>query len=172
MKLRVNRILKYVVVDGHNLRLTVFTQGCEHHCVGCHNPQTHDPCGGYNLDLEEILKEIKNTPYIRGVTISGGDPLYQYDSTMELCRRIKEETQHDIIMYTGYIFEDIQKNFPKILNFVDFIVDGPFLEELKTPDLYFMGSSNQRYIDVRRSLQEGSIVQRSDYCLAKVEQIG
>lgn len=158
MMLRLNNIIKYTVVDGHGVRLSIYTQGCPHNCPGCHNPQTHDAESGQLVDLKGIMTVIENTPYISGVTVTGGEPLMQYEAVTELCRLVKERTDLNITIYTGYQYEEVAEKFPLILEHADFVVDGPYLREQKSYDLYFVGSSNQRYIDVKKTKDAGNVV--------------
>lgn len=158
MMLRVNSIIKYTVVDGHGVRLSIYTQGCQRNCPGCHNPQTHDFNNGQSMDLEAIMTEIENTPYISGITVSGGEPMAQHEAVTELCRLIKERTNLNIAVYTGYMYDEVAESFPLLLNQIDFLIDGPYLKEQRSYDLYFVGSSNQRYIDVEKTRATGDIV--------------
>ena len=160
--IRVNKIVKYTTTDGHGLRYSVYTQGCEHKCAGCHNPQTHDLNGGFDMNIQDVIDDIKTMPYITGVTVTGGDPLNQYKPTLELCHLIREHFNYDIILFTGYTYEEIRKKFPEILTAVDYIVDGKFEQDKANPNLYFRGSSNQQYIDVRKTALTGEIVTRDN----------
>lgn len=142
------------VVDGQGLRYAIFVQGCIHHCKGCHNPETHDPDGGYVKNIDEIISDIDNYKGVRGITLSGGDPLYsaRYPEVLELCRKYKDKNPDKTVwLYTGYRFEEISNI--DILEYIDVMVDGRFDINLKSLDLKFRGSSNQRVIDVRKSLE-------------------
>jgi len=156
--IRVNRILKYTTADGRGLRYSLYTQGCLHKCEGCHNPQTHSPQGGIVMSVEEIAEDILNTPHITGITVTGGDPLYQYEAVTELCRSIRENSNLNIILYTGYTYEVIEQMYTDILSFVDYIVDGKFEKSLAVAGLYFRGSSNQNFIDVRATCAASQMV--------------
>lgn len=167
--MRISGIVKDSIVDGPGLRLSVFFQGCSHNCKGCHNPDTHNPEGGYEESIIKILDMIKEDPLIAGVTLSGGDPLEQPISCYNLCKRIKEfDPKLSIWLYTGYTYEYIiescNENWSKLLLYIDVLVDGPFIESLKSYELLFKGSSNQRLIDVQKSRNSDSIVlYQSDY---------
>ena len=158
MKIRIAALVNDSIVDGPGLRYAVYTQGCLHHCKGCHNPQTHDINGGYETDTEDIWREISENPLLSGITFSGGDPLLQPRPLAELAKKAGEEGL-SIWCYTGWVWEDLlKKNDPDImalLSDIDVLVDGPFLSEQRTLELPFRGSKNQRLIDVQRSLRSG-----------------
>lgn len=161
MMIRVAGFVKESFTDGVGVRYTIFAQGCKHDCAGCHNPDTHDLRGGSLFEIDKIMDEIKECDYLDGVTLSGGDPLYQASGILKLIKRIKEETTLNIWCYTGFKFEDLAKNkdtnLIEILNNIDVIVDGPFIQELRNISLRFRGSSNQRIIDVKKSLKTGEV---------------
>ena len=136
MKIFVKDIIEQTMADGPGLRTSIYCSGCYHHCKGCHNPQTWDLFAGKQIDIEDLLDLIKDEKWSNGVTFTGGDPLYQVEAFTELAKRIKEETNKDIWLYTGFTMS-------KILRYVDHVVDGPFVEELRDIDLKFRGSSNQ-----------------------------
>ena len=148
-----HNITKDDMLNGDGLRVVLWVAGCAHKCKGCHNPITWDPDGGLPFD-EAAKKEIfdqLDKDYISGITFSGGDPLYQVEAFTELARRIKEETGKTIWCYTGYTWETLlAKHDPLVMSLLenlDVLVDGPFVEELRDPDLQFRGSSNQRIIE-------------------------
>lgn len=147
MTVRIQDILFETMADGEGLRTSIYFQGCHHGCKGCHNPQTWDMNGGYEVTIDYLLDLIIDDEFA-DVTFSGGDPLYQCDAVTELARRIKEETNKTIWCYTGFTYEEILDNawLSQILPYIDVLVDGPFVEELKTTELSFRGSSNQRII--------------------------
>ena len=136
------------IVDGPGIRTTIFSQGCPHHCPGCHNPETWDFGCGTEIPVEAIVDIVKSNPLCRGVTFSGGDPLYQVEAFTELARRIKEETGKNIWCYTGFTYEALmkQETMRDCLRFIDTLVDGPFVQRLYDPALHFRGSSNQRIL--------------------------
>ena len=158
MQLRISGIINDSIVDGPGLRLTVFTQGCLHNCPGCHNPQTHDINGGYFIDTAEIVDKIKANPLLQGVTLSGGDPFLQAKSLYELMESIKQLRLNTII-YTGFLWEELMENadFKKLALMADYVIDGKFIEKYKTLDIAFVGSSNQRIIDVKQTIADGKI---------------
>ena len=110
MKLKVAGFAKNSTVDGPGIRYTIFTQGCYHNCIGCHNQQTHDPNGGYFVEIEDIYKEILESTMYSGVTFSGGEPFLQAYALADLANKINHAGMHDlnIICYTGFTYEEIQ----------------------------------------------------------------
>ena len=153
--IRVLDIIEDTMVDGTGLRTSIYCAGCAHHCPGCHNPQSWDFGGGRMMSTDEIMDVIKADPFA-DVTFSGGDPMYQADGFAELAEAIKRETDKTIWCYTGFTFEELLADVTKhkLLNMIDVLVDGPFIQSLRNPDLPFRGSSNQRIIDVQKSMKE------------------
>lgn len=149
MTVRILDIIFETMVDGVGLRTSVYFAGCKHYCKGCHNPQSWDMNGGYEVTIDYLLDLIKDDEFA-DVTFSGGDPLYQCDAVTELARRIKEETDKTIWCYTGFTYEEILENewLKQILPYIDVLVDGPFVENLKTDEISFVGSSNQRKLNL------------------------
>ena len=137
------------MADGPGFRTSIYCAGCAHHCPGCHNPQSWDFKGGYEVTIEELLDIIKADEFAN-VTFSGGDPLYQVEAFTELARRIKTETDKTIWCYTGFTYEEIQADprLSQILPYLDVLVDGPYIEDLRDTNLRFRGSSNQRIIEL------------------------
>ena len=147
------------MVDGPGFRTSIYCAGCRHACEGCHNPQSWDFSGGRAMATDEIMRIIEADPYAN-VTFTGGDPMYQPEGFAELARAIHARTDKNIWCYTGFTFERLLNN-PRqraLLEQIDVLVDGPFVKALRNDDLIFRGSSNQRIIDVPRSLQEGRAV--------------
>lgn len=161
--LRVAGINKESIVDGPGIRLVVYTQGCKHNCVGCHNPETHSFNGGELISIDEILKLIKENPLLDGVTFSGGEPFEQAEKLAELGEKVKKQGLN-IITYTGYTCEEIidkidtEPGWKKLLYTTDFLIDGKFDINNKSLKLKFRGSSNQRIIDVKKTLETGKTV--------------
>ncbi len=149
-KIRILDILEETMADGPGLRTSIYCAGCAHHCPGCHNPQSWDFKGGYEVTVDELLEVIKADEFAN-VTFSGGDPFYQVEAFTELARRIKEETGKTIWCYTGFTYEEIQEDprLSQLLPYLDVLVDGPYVEALRDTDLRFRGSSNQRIIDLK-----------------------
>jgi len=154
-------IIEDTMVDGPGFRTSVYCAGCRHQCPGCHNPQSWDFSGGHPMSTDDIMHIIEADPFSRGVTFSGGDPMYQPEGFAELARAIHERTpKKDIWCYTGFLFEQLLNN-PRqraLLELVDVLVDGPFLRSQRDETLCFRGSRNQRIIDVQDSLTSGHIV--------------
>ena len=152
------RIIDYTpnsTVDGVGVRQVFWTAGCPHHCKGCHNPQTWDHDTGNDWDNSEIVSMALKSPY--NVTFSGGDPFIQSRDLHYVLRQIKQFK--NVWVYTGFTWEELmERTLPKrTLQYIDVLVDGRFVEELRDSDLLFRGSSNQRLIDVQKSLREGCV---------------
>lgn len=164
--LRIAGIANDSIVDGPGIRFTIFVQGCPHRCKGCHNPQTHDFNGGEVVTLESLLEKIKSNPLLDGVTFSGGEPFYQAKPLYELALEVKKLGM-SIVVYSGYTIEDLFKmseeepnNFYiDLLSTVDYLIDGPFKLDKRNILLKFRGSSNQRIINVQKSINEERIVE-------------
>jgi anaerobic ribonucleoside-triphosphate reductase activating protein len=160
MKMRIAGIVDDSIVDGDGLRLSVFTQGCPHHCVGCQNPDTHAASGGRDEDTENILARIDENPLLTGITFSGGEPFLQ---PAPLTRLAKEAHKRglDVWSYTGYTLEELlaKKNpaIDALLRELDVLVAGPYEERLRDLTLNFRGSSNQRIIDMNAFRKTGKI---------------
>ena len=156
--LRLAGVVKESIVDGPGIRFTVFVQGCPHHCYGCHNAQTHDFSGGYDCDTDRVIEEIEKNPLLSGVTFSGGEPFCQAKALAELAKEIKSRG-YNLITYSGYTFEQICQDSEahpermELLKLCDYLIDGKFVMEKKDLTLHFRGSSNQRIIDVAKSLE-------------------
>lgn len=161
MRMSVSGVTGDSIVDGPGLRLTIFTQGCPHHCPGCHNPQTHDPNGGAWADTEDILTAAAENPLLDGITLSGGDPFLQPIPCLALAKGA-HQLGLNVWTYTGYTWEALwAENDPEklaLLRETDVLIDGPFLLAERSLELKFKGSKNQRTIDVKRSLAAGEIV--------------
>ncbi len=134
-------------------------QGCPHHCDGCHNPDTHDISGGYEAEAAALYEDIISTRYIDGVTFSGGDPFCQPEELYEIISAL-QGSGLDIWCYTGWTFEELTGNeaMAKILPLTDVLVDGRFDISKTDGDHIYRGSSNQRLIDVKKTLKTGEIV--------------
>lgn len=162
--MRIASIVKDSIVDGPGLRFVVFVQGCSHHCKGCHNPQTHDPQGGHEISIDEIVEQLESDSLVEGVTFSGGDPFDQALACTKLAVEIKRRNpKYTIWTYTGYTYEQIltsnKYEWKLLLDVTDVLVDGPFIESEKSYDLKFRGSKNQRLIDVAASRDQGAVVE-------------
>ena len=156
--IRVLDIIEDTMVDGPGFRTSIYCAGCRHKCPGCHNPQSWDFNGGRWMSTDELMKIIVADPFAN-VTFTGGDPMYQCDGFAELARAIHQQTNKDIWCYTGFSFESlITRAQRELLELLDVLVDGPFIEKLRDPDLLFRGSSNQRLIDVQKTLFAGEVI--------------
>lgn len=153
------------IVDGPGVRLTIFVQGCSHCCPGCHNPETHDPLGGREVNLDQLIDLIPGSNNsIDGVTISGGEPFEQAASTAALAAVIVQRGL-DLVIYSGYTFEELlakslsDPDTRFLLEAGRLLVDGPFILGEKDLTLPYRGSRNQRLIDLPRSLKKGKAVE-------------
>ena len=161
--MKYGRIKKTDIANGPGVRVSLFVSGCRNHCKGCFQPETWDFNYGEKYDgvntANDIVKAL--TPdYISGLSILGGDPMEpeNIDEVTSLCYIVKLLFPNKTIwLYTGYTWEDIRIRYPEILNYIDVLVDGPFIEDLKDISLAFRGSSNQRIIDVPATLKTGYI---------------
>ena len=150
------------VTDGPGLRFVLFVQGCERNCPGCHNPATHDLNGGRWANVEEILEVIDRNPLLDGITISGGEPFLQSGPCAVLSRE-SHKRGLSVVVYTGFTFEELlccgDSDRLSLLKETDILIDGPYLESQRSLNLKFRGSSNQRMIDVPRSLITNKIIE-------------
>jgi len=143
------------IVDGLGIRTVIWTQGCSHNCPNCHNPGTHDFDGGELVDIEDVIEAIEDLSGQDGVTFSGGDPMFQPKQCAYLAKKI-HELGMNVWAYTGFTFEELLDGSNDILEFlseIDVLIDGKFDPSKKSLDLQFRGSSNQRIIDVPKSLE-------------------
>ena len=151
------------IVDGEGVRTTIYISGCVHNCKGCHNPETHDFNYGevFTEDkLYKILNYIKERPYIKGITFSGGDPICSSKDLIEYIKIIKNELPDiDIWVYTGYLYETLLDN--PIIKLIDVLVDGKYDELQKCINFPYRGSKNQRIIDIKESLKENKTIERA-----------
>ncbi len=147
------------IVDGEGIRTVIWTQGCAHHCKGCHNGGTWDFKGGFKTTTDEVKKELAKLEGQQGITLSGGDPLFQAEACADIAKYAKE-IGFDVWCYTGFTFEVLLKNKKAmdLLKYVDVLVDGPFILEQKSLNIDFRGSRNQRIIDVKASLKQNKAV--------------
>lgn len=151
------------IVDGEGIRTVLWTQGCPHHCPGCHNPETHNLEGGASVEIEEVFSIIDELEGQDGITFSGGDPFIQAKSCAKIAHYAKKKG-YNIWCYTGFTMEelwDISKQKPEIMDFlreIDVLVDGKFVLSKKSYNLKFAGSTNQRIIDVPKSLKEKKVI--------------
>ena len=159
--MRYNKIRKMDIADGPGVRVSIFMQGCIFNCKNCFNPETHDFKGGVEFTDETIDKvlNLANHEYIRGLSILGGEPLHQknIDGSLKLARKFKEKyPDKDVWVWTGFLFEDISKDHD--LSDIDVLVDGQYIDKLRNPKLKYCGSSNQRVIDIKKTIKKGKVV--------------
>ena len=159
------------VANGIGWGAVFFTQGCPHHCPECQNPQTWSMDGGMKFTdavFDQLIQYYYDIPYASRLTLSGGDPLANPELTYQIIFKFKTLFPHKTVwLYTGYNFEDVAFNIPtteteqliqKIIKLCDVIIDGEFEIDKRDISLQFMGSSNQRIINVPKSLKEKEIV--------------
>ena len=157
-KIRIAGLTNDSIVDGKGFRFVIFTQGCLHHCKGCHNPETWAMDGGNLIDIDEIKEKVAKNGLLDGITFSGGDPFYQPKPCAEIAKWAKERGLN-IWAYTGFLYEELV-NMPEVkefLDLVDVLVDGPFILEEKSLLLNFRGSKNQRVIDLNETRKTGIV---------------
>lgn len=148
------------IVDGEGIRTVIWFQGCLHHCKECHNPETWKFDGGIEFDVEEIKAEIKNLKYQNGVTLSGGDPFFQPIAALEIAK-YAHSLGLNVWCYTGFTFEELlEEDIAKkeFLKNIDVLIDGRFEIAKKSLACKFRGSTNQRIIDVTKSLENNKVV--------------
>lgn len=152
-------IIKDDFNNGKGVGLTIFLQGCTHHCKNCQNKETWDFNGGKPFTddlLDELIDYTKKHSYITRLTLSGGDPLDNKETTLKIINKFRKEIPSiNIWLYTGYLYENIDKD---LIKDVDILVDGPYIDSLRDVTLYFKGSSNQRVIDVKKSLKTSQVI--------------
>lgn len=160
-----HNITKDDMLNGDGLRVVLWVSGCNHQCEDCQNPVTWDLAGGLPFDekAEEELFEALKKPYISGITFSGGDPLHQFNrqETFRLMKKVKETMPEKTVwVYTGFLWDDFKNT--EEMKYVDVFVDGRFVKTLKDDNLQWVGSSNQRIIDVQQTLKTGKIILHFD----------
>lgn len=167
---RVAGIYKESIVDGEGYRTAIFLQGCNHHCKGCQNTQTWDFNGGTEMEISDIIKDY-NKDLLDGFTLTGGDPFFQADKLGEFFK-YTSENNISVWAYTGFVFDEFLKYINKekcdsrindsmieMLNYLDVVVDGPFILEQRTLDSTYFGSKNQRLVDVKKSLKANKVIE-------------
>ena len=151
------------IVDGEGIRSVIWFQGCSHNCYMCHNPETHDFAGGFEIPIDELKKQIKELEFQNGVTFSGGDPMFQPEALYELAKCC-HECNLNVWCYTGFTYEKIVEMslnkpiYKNVLDEIDVLVDGKFEIDKKSFNVKFRGSTNQRIVDVKKSNLEGKVV--------------
>ena len=163
--MRYNKIRKMDIANGPGVRVSVFFQGCEFHCKGCFNKDTWDFCGGKEFTDETINKilELCEPDYIVGLSMLGGEPMHpkNIEGTTKLAKAFKEKYPNKTLWsWTGFTFEGLKDK--EVMNYLDVLIDGQFKEELFSPKLKWKGSSNQRVIDIKKTLKKNEIVLYKD----------
>ena len=151
------------IVDGPGIRTAIFSQGCPHHCPGCHNPETWEFGAGTQIPVEAVVEIVQSNPLCRGVTFSGGEPFAQAAAFAKLARLLKEKG-YEVASYSGYTFEELLKGTEdqkNLLASIDILIDGRFLQAQKSLEIAFRGSRNQRILDVPKSLAAGQAIETS-----------
>lgn len=163
MNLRIFGLANDSIVDGPGIRYAIFVQGCFHNCEGCHNPNSHDPNGGYEESTDNIIENIRKNPLLDGVTFSGGEPFLQAKELTYIAKKV-HNLGLGIMCYTGYTYEELIANanaengWSELLAETDILVDGRFVLSKRSLDLLYKGSSNQRIIDMRKTREQGEII--------------
>lgn len=161
--MRYGQIRKYDIANGTGIRTSIFVTGCTHHCFNCFNEEYQDPNFGKewtDKETQEVLTDVTD-PNVSGLTLLGGEPFQNVEGLKAVCDAVRAAAPHKTIWaYSGYVWDDIISNPERksLLERVDILVDGRFVDELKDPSLKFRGSSNQRIIDVKKSLAESKVV--------------
>lgn len=159
--MRYNKIRKMDISNGPGVRVSIFLQGCSFNCKNCFNPETHDFNKGEEFTYDTINKllELSDKEYINGLSILGGEPLHEFNilGTIKLAKAFKEKFPNKTIwVWTGFLFENVINK--DIFKYIDILVDGRFEEEHKDIRLKYCGSTNQRVIDVKQSIEQNKIV--------------
>ena len=163
--MRFNRIRKMDISNGPGVRVTIFMQGCPFHCKNCFNPETWDFNDGNPFDdetIDEVLK-LCEMSHIAGLSILGGEPMHpkNIEGTTKLARMFKEKFPNKTLWsWTGFTYEQIKDK--EVFNYIDVLVDGQFVDELRNPNLKWKGSSNQRVIDIKKTREKNEIVLYED----------
>ncbi|MDR0675313.1 MAG: anaerobic ribonucleoside-triphosphate reductase activating protein [Mycoplasmataceae bacterium] len=157
-KIRLAGIAQQSTVNGQGLRKVFFSQGCSHHCKNCFNPETWSFAGGQEFNIGDLVEQVVKEKYLTGVTFSGGDPFQQAEAFAKLAILLKQQ-RINIWSYTGYTYEELlilaktNSYVKQMLDNIDVIIDGKYIEKLANDKLKYRGSSNQRIIDVAQSLK-------------------
>lgn len=168
--MRYNKIREMDISDGEGVRVSLFVQGCEFHCKGCFNPETWNFEGGKEFTTETLdtLLRLCDKKYIKGLSILGGEPMHpnNRETVVDIMRAFKYKfPDKDIWMWTGYTLENLlsenDEDIKSMLIYLDYLVDGQFVEEKKNLNLKWAGSENQRWIDIQKSMKQGHIITKN-----------
>lgn len=166
--IRICGVVRESIVDGPGLRFVLFTQGCPHHCPGCHNPESHPMDGGSLVEPQRVVEEMKKNPLLKGLTLSGGEPTLQCGALLPLVRAMAP-MHKDIVLYTGYTYEELmarcktEPELKELLGLCQILIDGKYHQEERDLTLIFRGSRNQRVLDVPATLACGEPVLAMEY---------
>lgn len=165
--MRYNKIRKMDISNGPGVRISIFMQGCTFKCKNCFNPETHDFNGGLEFTDETIDKvlSLAGYEYVKGLSVLGGEPMHpvNIEGTTRLVKAFKEKyPDKNVWVWSGFLYEDIMERNKEIFNYIDVLVDGQFKEEIHNPTLKWCGSSNQRVIDVQKSLKNNKVILREE----------
>ncbi len=160
--MRYNTIRKMDIANGPGMRVSIFMQGCAFHCKNCFNPETHDFEGGTEFSDETIEKVLKlcEAPFVQGLSILGGEPMHpkNIEGTTKLAKAFKEKfPEKSVWVWSGYVYENLDGK--EVLDYIDVLIDGQYVDELHSPLLKWRGSSNQRVIDVQKSKKQKKIIE-------------
>ena len=175
MKIRLaSNLQKDSIVDGEGIRAVIWMQGCKHNCKGCHNPDTHSFDKGILVEIDNIKKELEELKGQDGITLSGGDPLFQIPETLEIAKHA-QDIGLNVWCYTGFTYEELQnmvlhnKELLELMKNIDVLVDGKFIEEEKSLNLYYRGSKNQRILNMKESLRKGKPIEIRKYIASNLK---
>ncbi len=160
--MRYNKIRKMDISDGPGVRVSIFMQGCAFNCKQCFNPETHDFEGGKEFNDKTIdrVLELCQNENIQGLSILGGEPMHpkNIEGTTKLAKAFKDKFPNkNVWTWTGFSFDKDLKD-KEVLKYIDVLVDGQYVDEMRNPTLKYSGSSNQRVIDVQESLKKNQII--------------
>lgn len=160
--MRYNKIRKMDISNGPGVRVSIFMQGCTFNCKNCFNSETHDFNGGKEFTDDTINRvlELCDNETIRGLSILGGEPMHpkNIEGTTKLAKAFKQKYPNkDLWIWSGFLFDKNLKD-KEVVKYVDVLVDGQYIDELHNPTLKWKGSSNQRVIDVQKSLKSNNVV--------------
>ena len=161
--MRYGQIRKYDIANGPGIRTSVFVTGCPLKCPGCFNKEYQDELSGkeWTKDQEDLVIKYLKIEHVNGLSILGGEPLVQDENLLNLLKRAKKEVGKDIWLWSGFCYEQLNLKQLEVLNYVDVLVDGPFIQEKKDLNLKYCGSSNQRVIDLNKTRKQNKLSLRS-----------